>query len=497
MTVSNDIEAKILRYYHVEKWRIGTIARQLHVHHSVVRRVLAATGVPKTDFIKRESLITQYLSFIMETLTKYPKLTASRLYEMVKSRGYAGGVDHFRHTIALYRPRPPAEAYLRLRTLPGEQAQVDWGHFGYVEIGKARRSLMAFVMVLSYSRKIFLRFYLSQKMSNFLRGHEAAFTAYQGVPRVILYDNLKSAVLERLGDAIHFNPQLLAFAAHYRYEPRPVAVARGNEKGRVERAIRYVRDNFWPARTWKDIADLNQQADAWCEGIAADRPCPEDKTIFVKKAFLDEQPKLLTLPDNPYPTHEQEIVRIGKTPYARFDLNDYSVPHTLVRSTVTVCATLSSISIIDGKDIIAIHARCFDKGQQIEDEKHIADLTASKREAKQHRGQDRLRSAVPESQKLLIKAAERGYNLGSIVAQLLQLLDDYGASELNAAIDYVLSQGVPHPHSVRTRLEAQREARQLPPPIPIALPDDSRVRELVIRPHTLASYDQLTKEEKA
>jgi transposase len=94
-----------------------------------------------------------------------------------------------------------------------------------------------------------------------------------------LYDNLKSAVLERQGDAIRFHPTLLAFAAHYRFEPRPVAIARGNEKGRVERAIRYVRDNFFAARTWRDLDDLNAQAEAWCLGQAADRPCPEDRVV--------------------------------------------------------------------------------------------------------------------------------------------------------------------------------------------------------------------------
>jgi len=499
MTISNDIEAKILRYYHVEKWRVGTIARQLHVHHSVVRRVLSAAGIPKTDFIKRESLITRYLSFITETLTKYPKLTASRLYEMVRSRGYPGGVDHFRHMIALYRPRPSAEAYLRLRTLPGEEAQVDWAHFGHVDIGKARRPLMAFVMVLSYSRKIFLRFYLNQQTANFLRGHEAAFFEFQGVARVLLYDNLKSAVLERQGDAVRFNPVLLEFAAHYRYEPRPVAVARGNEKGRVERAIRYVRDNFFAARTWKNIDDLNIQAMEWCNGIASERPCPEDKSLSVKEAFLEEQPKLLKLPDNPYPSHERSEVRIGKTPYARFDLNDYSVPHTYTRRIVTVCATLSTVTILDGvANLIAQHPRSFDKGQQIEDETHIANLATSKRHARKHRGQDRLRAASPASQMLLVQAAERGYNIGSIVAQLLQLLDDYGASELNAAINIALSKGVPHPNAVRTSLEKQREERHLPPPISVTLPDDKRVRELVIRPHQLESYDQLhtTGEEK-
>ena len=166
-----------------------------------------------------------------------------------------------------------------------EQAQVDWGHFGHLTIGRARRPLMAFVMVLSWSRQIFLRFFLDARMENFLRGHVAAFEAFNGCARVLLYDNLKSAVLERQGAAIRFHPTLWAFASHYRYEPRPVAVARGNEKGRVERAIRYVRDSFFAARKFTGLDDLNAQAAAWCSGLAADRPCPEQRTKSVREAF--------------------------------------------------------------------------------------------------------------------------------------------------------------------------------------------------------------------
>jgi transposase len=263
MVTPAEIEAQILRYYHAEKWKVGTIAQQLQIHHSVVRRVLAQAGLPRVGPSPRPSQIDLYLPFIRQTLERFPTLTASRLYGMVRERGYGGRPDHFRHLIAQHRPRPKAEAYLRLRCLPGEQAQVDWGHFGHLEIGRARRPLMAFVMVLSHSRQIFLRFCLDARMENFLRGHVAAFGAWGGVPRVLLYDNLKSAVLERRGEAIRFHPTLLEFAGHYRFEPRPVAVARGNEKGRVERAIRYVRDAFFAARSFTDLADLNAQAAAW------------------------------------------------------------------------------------------------------------------------------------------------------------------------------------------------------------------------------------------
>jgi len=268
---------------------------------------------------------------------------------MVCERGYRGGPSRFRAVVACHRPRPPAEAYLRLRTLPGEQAQCDWAHFGHLVIGRARRPLMAFVLVLSFSRQIFLRFFPDARMENFLRGHLGAFAAWNGIPRVILYDNLRSAVLERHGDAIRFNPALLDFAGHYRYEPRPVAVARGNEKGRVERAIRFVRDAFFAARIFKDIDDLNAQADAWCRGQAADRRCPEDHTRSVAEVFAEEAPRLLPLPDDPYPVVERVAVKAAKTPYVRFDLNDYSVPHSYVRRTLTVLADTDRLRIVDGE----------------------------------------------------------------------------------------------------------------------------------------------------
>jgi len=254
------LEAEILRLHHTEHWPIGTIAAQLRVHHGTVRRVLAQAGVEVRKATVRASIVEPYMAFIVETLAKYPTLRASRLYTMVRERGYRGAPDHFRAIVARLRPRPAAEAYLRLRTLPGEQAQCDWAHFGKLTIGGAVRPLMAFVMVLSYSRHLFLRFYLGASMGYFIRGHVEAFAYFKAVPRVVLYDNLKSAVLERQGEAIRFHPTLLEFAGHYRFEPRPVAVARGNEKGRVERAIRYVRDSFFAARSFTDVSSRGLMA---------------------------------------------------------------------------------------------------------------------------------------------------------------------------------------------------------------------------------------------
>ncbi len=491
MTLAPETEAQILRFHHAERWPIGTIASQLKLHRDSVARVLTQAGLPILSPIRRPSAIDPYLPFILETLAQFPRLRASRLYAMVKERGYPGRPDHFRHLIARHRPRPKSEAYLRLATLPGEQMQIDWGHFGHLEIGRARRPLMAFVAVLSWSRQIFLRFYLGAHMENFLRGHVAAINAWGGCPRVALYDNLKSAVLERQGTVIRFHPTLLALAGHYRYEPRPVAVARGNEKGRVERAIRYIRDAFFAGRTFADLDDLNAQAAAWASGPAGERRCPEDETLSVSAAFAQEQGRLLALPGDDFPTDEVKAVSAGKTPYVRFDLNDYSIPHTAVERTLTVSATPHEVRILDAQTVIATHPRSYDRRQQIEIAAHVDTLVQAKHQASAHRSTDQLVKAVPVSRALLAQAVERGEPLGRTVRALMELLACYGVTELEAAIGEAMGRGVPHPNAVRLALARRRQAKAEPPPLAVALPDHVKRRDVAVRAHALNDYDRL------
>ncbi len=490
--IPKDDEAQIMRLHLIEKWPPGTIARHMNIHHGVVRRVLGRVGVPASTISHRRSIADPYAGFIIETLTKYPDLCASRMYEMVRERGYTGSGAHFRSVVRRYRPAKPAEAFLRLRTLCGEQVQVDWGMFGEIVVPGGKRPLVAFVMVLSWSRMIFVWFGLSMKMGSFLEGHERGFRYFGGAVRVALYDNLKSAVTERIGDAIRFNETLLAFASHYGYEPRPCAPYRGNEKGRVERAIRYVRDSFFPARTWKDLDDLNAQALTWCQGIAADRRCPGDRTRTVRDAFAEEKGRLRCIPETPFPVEDRVEVHVGKTPYVRFDNNDYSVPADRVRRTLTAYATTSSVRVLDGIVVVATHARSWGKGQVIEDPAHVAALVVWKAKAAEARGLDRLSRAAPESRRLLQAMAEQGGNLGAATAALLRLLDGYGAAATNAAITEAMAAGRAHPQAVRRFLDDKRRALGLPPPVAVTLPDRPAVRDVVVTPHRLDSYDSLT-----
>lgn len=486
--IPDDLAQKILRLHFVEGWTVGTIAQQVQVHHTTVRRVLESQGVvPRLE--KRPSIADPYLPFIKETLEKWPTLPASRIYAMVVERGYTGQPPHFRRIIARLRPHKPAEAYQRLSTLPGEQAQVDWAHCGKVTVGRATRVLSAFVMVLSWSRATFVHFFYDQRLGSFLLGHQRAFEALGGVPRVVLYDNLKSVVAERHGDAIRFNPTLLSFASHYRYEPRPVAPYRGNEKARVERRIRDLRESFLVARKLGPVSELNAEAGAWCEQTVGRRPHPDDPTLTVREAQEQERSRLRALPDDVFPVHDRIEVQVGKTPYVRFDGNDYSVPHDRVQRRLCVLATPEQVRVLDGETEVARHHRSFDRGAQIEDPVHIEALVAWKRAARAARGLDWLRHAVPSSPTLLEGAARRGHNIGSAVAGLLRLVETWGAETVESAVQQALAVDALHVAAVRQVIEQRAQAQGTPPPIPIALPDDPRIRELHVQPHDLSTYD--------
>jgi len=264
-----------------------------------------------------------------------------------------------------------------------------------------------------------------------------------------------------------------------------------SSKGRVERAIAYVRRAFFMARRFKDVEDLNRQAEQWCDGPACQRRWVEDDRLTVAEAFEKERPLLLPLPPAPFPTDERCEVTVGKTPYVRFDHNDYSVPHERVRQTVTVTASLTTVRILHRGTVVAEHRRSFDRRQQIEDPAHIERLVEHKRQARAHRGLDRLAAAAPASRELLTALAQRGVNLGSATTRLLRLLDEFGAARLERAIREAIEKDLPDPHAVRHILEQQRRAEGRRPALPVELPDDPRVRDLTIRPHTLESYDTL------
>lgn len=489
--ISDECRSRIRRLFYGEHWKVGTIVAALDVHHDTVEN-----AINRDKFANRgkvvPSALDPYKPFIIETLEQYPRLRATRIHAMVAERGYGGSAKQVRRFVAKLRPRKTAEAFFRLNTLPGEQAQVDWGSFGTIRIGKATRKVSCFVLVLSWSRAIFARFFLDQTLENFLRGHVEAFEKFGGVPRSILYDNLKSAVLERVGDHFRFQPRLLEFAGHYLFAPKPCAPRRGNEKGKVERAIQYLRHSFFAARRFQSIDDLNAQLEAWIANVAETRSVPADPTRrLVRDAFEEEQPRLLPLPAHPFETDLVKPVASGKTPYVRFDLNDYSIPHTLVQKPLTLVASENRVRILDDTLEVANHERSYDRGRQVENREHLEALYQEKRKAHELRGRDLLRHECPHADAFIGKLALVGQPLGGSTSRLITLLNRFGKVDLDMAIMLAHERGAFSTQSVEHILEQSRRAKGVPPPLEMVLPRDQRIRDVRITPHSLDRYDIL------
>jgi hypothetical protein len=336
---------------------------------------------------------------------------------------------------------------------------------------------------------LYLEFFFDQTMENFLRGHVHAFQAWAGSPRVILHDNLRSAVLERRGNQIHFHPRLLELCAHYHCIARPCQVRAGNQKGRVERAIRYVRESFWAGRDFTTLEQCNRQALLWRDQVAHQRPWPGDDTRTVAQAFAEEQPRLLPLPLHPFDTDLILPIRSAKTIYVRFDLNDYSIPPQAVRRPLTLVASDTWVRILDGTQEIARHRRSYDRHQPLLDPAHQQALLQEKRKAFHSTPSGRLAQSVPESETLLDLAFAGGESAGSQTAQLLKLLDLYGAAALRQAIREALERDTPRASSVAFLLRRQQSTPCATPKVDLSRHPEAQAID--VQPHNLETYDEL------
>ena len=483
--------AEIHRLFYAEHWKIGTIAAQLGVHHETVTRALETDRFNRTRKHRSSQLIDPYLEFIRQTLHQYPRLRATRIDQMIRPRGYIGSISQLRRVLNLLRP-VVREPFLELRTFPAEQAQADWAHFGHVLIGRARRALSCLVLTLSWSRALYLEFFFDQTLETLLRGHVGAFNYWNGAPRIILYDNMRSVVLDRRGDAVQFHPRILELAGHYHFMPRPCRPARGNEKGRVERAIQYVRHSFFAARPFTTLEDFNRQAWQWRDDIAHHRRWREDDSRTVAEAFAEEQSQLLRLPAHPLDCDLVRPIRSGKTIYVRFDLNDYSIPPHAVGRLLTLAASSTTIRLLDGATEIARHKRSWDRHQLIEDPAHRETLLAEKRKAYGSSPNQRLISAAPETEALLELAFHRGHSPAHLTRQLLQLLDDYGPVELRVAISEALQRQTPHASSIAYILQKRHRLRSRLAPLPVRLDRRPDLADIHVEPHQLETYDELS-----
>ena len=476
--------AEIRRLFYGEHWKVGTIAAQLGLHRETVRTAVERETAGVRPSLCRPSILDPYLPFIRDTLAQYPRLRATRVHEMVRQRGYAGSVFPVRRLVRRLRPESGRAVYRRVVTLVGEQAQVDWGSFGKVRIGQGTRTVSRFVMVLGYSRALAALFTYDQTLESFLRGHVDAFEALGGAARNLVYDNLRSAVLDRRGTAVQFHPRLLELAGHYHFAPRPCTPG-------LERQIQYLRHAFFAARPFRDLDDINAQFRRWRDEVAHRRRHPDQPDRSVADVWADEKPRLLPLPAHPFETDLVRVVRSGKTPYVRFDRNNYSIPHTHVRKPLTLVAGATRIRILDGQTELTNHHRTYDTGLTVEDPAHLENLLVATRQANAHTTRDRLRAAVPATATLFERLAERGEALRPNATRLLALLDDYGPQKLAAAVALALERDALGAGSITHILETRRRQRGLKPPLRLTLPDRPGLRDLDVRSHDLESYDAL------
>lgn len=492
--IPKETVVEIRRLYFGEHFPMGTIAEVLGVHHETVERAIATERFHGPRPAERASVTKPFHEFLVQTLTQYPRLRSTRLYQMLRDRGYAGSVVQLRRVVRELRPVAP-EAFLKLRKFPGEEAQVDWAHFGTVRLGRAERKLSCFVLTLSYSRALYLEFFFDQHLESFLSGHVNALSNLGGVPRTFLTDNLAAAVLERVGSAVRFNPRYLELCAHYHSAPRPCGVARGSEKGRVERAIQYVRHSFFAARPFTTLEDFNRKALAWRDEVAHTRKWPGDDRITVAEAFRNEQPSLLPLPVHPFESARLVPAARTKTIYVRFDLNDYSIPPQAVGKALTLSVTSQTVRILDGAEEIARHPRCWDRHEVVEIAAHKDALLREKRKALGATPSARLLACIPKAELFLQAAVGRGASPGMETRRLLSLLDDYGAEPLARAIDEALRRGTPRAASVHFLLESHRRLQRRKPAPPLDLRSRPELEQMHVTPHALETYDGLADSE--
>jgi transposase len=495
MTIDEAKEAEIRRLHFAEHWKVGTIVTQLGLHHDVVERVLclgkgARSLPPPRDPdapIAVPAPLSGFDAFVAETLAQYPRLRATRLYDMLVERGYEGSVRTVRRHVRRVRPAPKSEVFLRVEPLIAEQSQIDWGYVGKLRFPGGTRQLWVFVIVLAYSRAMWAELVLDLSAASLRRSLLRAAAYFGGVTRQWLFDNPKTVVLERHGDAVRFHPYLLELAGDLCVAPRLCAVRKPQQKGKVERTIRFLRDRFFAARTIRDVERGNVELRAFLDGIANTRPHPRWPERRVDEVFAEERQRLLKLPD-PMPLAEHAVpVPVDKTAFVYFDSNRYSVPPSVVDKTLLLVANDTTIQLYDGAAVLAQHARSWGRKQVIEASEHRAELLEHKRAAREAKGRDRLVDAIPGFDILIERWVESGRNIGFTTAKVTRLLDLYGIEILGAAAREAIARGTHDPGALAVLCEERR--RDTASPVPIDIDLGAHIPDRDVLPHDLESYD--------
>lgn len=321
MTVDRQTEIEIRRLYFAEHWWRGTIAAQLGVHTDVVARVVGPLGPEPRDAEPRPSVLDPYHGFVRETLQRYPSLVATRIYDMLVERGYEGSLRTLRRFVLLHRPEAPRELYVRIETPAGEQSQIDWAHVGHIRVKGGVRPLYCFVILLRYSRAMWAELVLEQTTASLCRSLVRASEHFGGVTHQWRFDNPKSIVAARDGDAIRSQSELIELAGSLHVALRACKVRKPTGKGGVERGIRFLKTRFFPARVIQSPEAGNAALWHFLDTVAMTRKHPVQRQRSVAEVFADQRARLLPLPDAALPTELVTSAHADKTALVSFDTN--------------------------------------------------------------------------------------------------------------------------------------------------------------------------------
>ncbi len=488
MTIAPETEAEIRRLYYAEHWKRGTIAAQLAMHPDVVKRVIGPLGPAPGTPRPPATLLDPYRAFIDATLEQYPTLVATRLYDMLVARGYKGSLRTLRRHVRKVRPRR-RKVYLDLETLPAEVGQVDWAHVGEIAVAGGHRPLWLFVMVLEYSRAIFGELVLALDASSLRRSLLRSTQYFGGSPRAWLFDNAKTVVIERRGALVRYHHDLVDLASELHVELRVCDPGAPNQKGTVERAIRFLKGRFFSARVIRDVEQGNRDLMAFIEDVGRARPHPRLPQQTVGAALEQERSRLLELPSRMPPLETLTPVKVDSQGFIHLDTNRYSVPTTHASGALTMATTDTTVRLLDGESEVASHPRCWGRKQVLERREHREELLAERRAARSVKGRDRLRAEVPDIDVLLERWLERDFNLGSMIARTLRLLNLYGPRVLRAATADMIDGDLVDMGALAVRCEKHHHDEGGPPPA-IAFELAPHVNERDVVPHDLGGYDE-------
>lgn len=346
---------------HQQGLSVSAIAERTGHDRKTVRKTIArGLVVPKyAPRSPRPTLLDPYRAYLHERVVAWPELSGVRLLREVRERGYGGGITQLNDFLRSVRPAPVAPFEVRFETAAGRQAQVDFAHFT-VEFdddpGVAHR-VWLFAMVLGHSRYLWAQYVLHQDLGTVLRCHMQAFEHFGGCPREILYDRMKTAVLgEPEDDApIVYNPKLVALGVHYGFTPRACQPYRAKTKGKVERPYRYIRADFFMARRFANLEDMNRQLRLWLDTVANARLHGTTGRI-VAEHLAEERASLKRLPAGRFDAVLRIERRVSHEGMVSVGGNLYSVPDGTRSRILEVETTATEVRIHEDQRLVAVHA---------------------------------------------------------------------------------------------------------------------------------------------